>query len=55
MPKFIVKWDNGKEEVVEQSDCKTVAQFVNTRFGSQGAGKVKVSLEGEAKKPATKK
>ena len=41
--KFEITWENGKKEVVEQSDCKTVEQFMNCRFGSS-ATKAKVKL-----------
>lgn len=34
MATFKVKWPDGREEVVHQSDCKTVEQFINCRFGS---------------------
>lgn len=34
MAKFLIKWTTGKSEVVEQSDCRTVEQFINCRFGS---------------------
>lgn len=33
MGKFSVEWDNGKTEVVEQSDCHTLEQFLGCRFG----------------------
>lgn len=55
MAKFTVKWGNGKTETVEQSECTTVEQFVNVRFGSQGAGKAEVTVEGQEKKPEPKK
>lgn len=42
--RFKVTWPDGREETVEQSDCKTVEQFINCRFGSQGAGETKVEL-----------
>jgi hypothetical protein len=41
--KFQIEWPDGKKEIVEQSDCKTVEQFVNCRFGSSKT-KAKVTL-----------
>lgn len=41
--KFEITWENGKKEVVEQNDCKTVEQFMNCRFGSAKT-KAKVKL-----------
>lgn len=54
MAKFSVKWPDGREEVIEQSDCKTVEQFVNCRFGSANTG-AKVSLADDTKAEAPKK
>lgn len=34
MAKFTTTWSTGKKETVEQADCATVEQFVNTRFGA---------------------
>ena len=34
MAKFKIEWSKDKVEVVEQSDCQTVEQYVNTRFGT---------------------
>lgn len=34
MAKFTTTWSTGKKETVEQTDCATVEQFVNTRFGA---------------------
>lgn len=34
MAKFKITWASGVEEVVEQSDCDTLEQFLNTRFGA---------------------
>ena len=42
--KFKTTWPDGREEVREQSDCTTVEQFINTRFGSGGCGEAKVTL-----------
>lgn len=33
MAKFKIQWSKDKSEIVEQSDCSTVDQFMNTRFG----------------------
>lgn len=53
MAKFVVEWTTGKKEEVEQSDCDTVEQYVNCRFGRgvdlESFG-VKVSLQGEESK-----
>lgn len=38
--KFKITWPDGREEVVEQSDCRTVEQFVNCRFGTSTPAKV---------------
>lgn len=57
MAKFKIKWKSGVEETVEQSDCETVEQYVNTRFGRGADLKefgVTVSLAGEATKHETK-
>ena len=51
---FVIEWPGGREEVVEQSDCKTVEQFVNCRFGSAKT-KAKVRLADEVKAEAPKK
>lgn len=34
MAKFKITWSEGVDEIVEQSDCDTVEQFENCRFGS---------------------
>ena len=34
MSTFKIKWPDGKEETVKQSDCQTVGQFINCRFCS---------------------
>lgn len=64
MAKFKVEYPNGKVEVTEQSDCATIEQFVNTRFGTVKT-EAKVSLAGvksveepvakKAETPSTKK
>lgn len=52
--KFKVEFPNGRTEVVEQSDCDTVEQYVNTRFGRNVQTEAKVTLADEAveEKPA---
>lgn len=58
MALFQVEWDDGRVEVVEQSDCHTVQQYVNCRFG---AGKeipakvVQLDAPKAEEKPKTKK
>ena len=60
MAKFQVEWDDGKVDVVEQSDCATLEQYLNCRFGAgkQIPAKV-VQLDGiaaeEAPAPTPKK
>ena len=56
MAKFQVEWDDGKVEVVEQSDCSTLEQYLNCRFGAGKEVPAKVvQLDGiEAEKPAKK-
>ena len=34
MAEFVITWPTGKTERWEQSDCETVAQAANVRFGS---------------------
>ena len=63
MAKFIIKWPTDKVEKVEQSDCETIEQLVNTKFGRGfdiEAYGVTVELVGEpeveeAKKPEAPK
>ena len=56
MAKFKITYTDGKVEEVEQSDCHTVEQMTNCRFGSCDASGVKVELAGEAKEqPAVAK
>ena len=47
MAKFIVTYADGVTKTEEQSDCATVEQFVNCRFGSADTSGIKVSIEGE--------
>jgi hypothetical protein len=63
MAKFQVEWDDGKVEVVEQSDCSTLEQYLNCRFGAgkeipakvvQLDGIESVKEEPKAKKSAKK-
>lgn len=44
MAKFQVEWSKDRVEVVEQSDCNTVEQFMNCRFGAGKKVTAKVSL-----------
>ena len=44
MAKFKIEWSKDKVEVVEQSDCQTVEQFINCRFGRNAKPEVKVTL-----------
>ena len=53
MAKFKITYTDGKVEEVEQSDCHTVEQMINCRFGSCGHSGVKVELVGEAKEQPT--
>lgn len=61
MAKFKVQYANGDAQEVEQSDCRTVEQFMNCRFGSTDTSGVKVELIGvetpakQEIKPAHKK
>ena len=55
MAKFEIKWPDGKVEVEERSDCATVDQYVNSRFGRNAKPAAKVSIVGEAVKKAAKK
>lgn len=51
MAKFRVEFPNGRVEDVEQSDCATVAQYINCRFGRGAKPKAKVTLfKAEGKK-----
>lgn len=53
MAKFKITYTDGKVEEVEQSDCHTVEQMINCRFGSCDHSGVKVELVGEAKEQPT--
>lgn len=53
--KFKVEFPNGKTEVVEQSDCNTVEQFINTRFGRGAKPEAKVDLAGAEVEKETEK
>ena len=56
MAKFQVEWDDGKVEVVEQSDCHTLEQYLNCRFGAGKEIPAKVvQLDGIEEQPAPKK
>lgn len=44
MAKFKIEWSKDQVEVVEQSDCQTVEQFVNCRFGGGKKPAAKVTL-----------
>ena len=55
MAKFNVEYADGTKKVEEQSDCATVEQFISCRFGTCDTSKVKVTLDGEEKKPVAVK
>jgi hypothetical protein len=56
MAKFKVEYSNGVVQEHEQSDCHTVEQFINCRFGSCDTSSVKVTLlEEVAPKKTAKK
>lgn len=57
MAKFRITYKSGAVEECEQSDCETVEQFANTKFGSvdYAACETKIEMAGEeAEKPAVK-
>lgn len=54
MAKFELTYADGSKEVVEQSDCTTVEQFINVKFGTNRQGSTKVILAGEEKKSVKK-
>jgi len=54
MAKFLVTYADGSQKTEEQSDCSTVEQFINCRFGTADTSGVKVELEGE-EAPVAKK
>ena len=51
MAKFKIEWSKDRVEEVEQSDCKTVEQFINCRFGSCDISGVKVELVSSTDEP----
>ena len=51
MAKFKITYTSGKVEEVEQSDCYTVEQMINCRFGSCDISGVKVELVGSTEEP----
>lgn len=44
MARFKITWDSGVETEYEQSDCNTVEQFINCRFGAGAKPTAKVEL-----------
>lgn len=50
--KFKVEFPNGKTETVEQADCSTVEQYINTRFGRGAKPAAKVTLANGKAAPA---
>ena len=54
MAQFDVTYPDGTQKLEEQSDCSTVEQFRNCRFGSCDSSQVKVELVVD-KSPETKK
>lgn len=47
MARFKIIWASGLETEYEQSDCHTVEQFVNCRFGAGAEPTAKVEIVGE--------
>ena len=47
MARFKITWESGAETEYEQSDCHTVEQFVNCRFGAGAEVTAKVEIVGE--------
>jgi len=47
MARFKITWASGLETEYEQSDCHTVEQFVNCRFGAGAKLTAKVEIVGE--------
>lgn len=47
MARFKVTWASGVETEYEQSDCSTIEQFVNCRFGAGAKLTAKVEIVGE--------
>ena len=54
MARFKITWASGLETEYEQSDCHTVEQFVNCRFGAGAELTAKVELVGEKGEVAPK-
>lgn len=54
MAKFQIEWDNGVVEIVEQSDCHSIEQYMNCRFGAGKEVPAKVVLLGN-EEPVAKK
>lgn len=53
MARFRITWPTGEVTEVEQSDCNTVEQYVNCRFGAGVEPAAKVELvQPEVTKPA---
>jgi len=44
MAMFKVTWDDGSTEVLQKSDCHSVEQFINSRFGAGVKPTAKVEL-----------
>ena len=44
MARFKITWDTGLVTECEQSDCKTVEQFINCRFGAGAEVTARVEL-----------
>lgn len=56
MATFNVTYSDGTEKVEVASDCNTVEQFINSRFGtSSGLDNIQVELVEEAKAEAPPK
>lgn len=47
MARFKITWASGLETEYEQSDCHTVEQFINCRFGAGAELTAKVEIVGE--------
>lgn len=47
MARFKITWASGLETEYEQSDCHTVEQFINCRFGAGAKLTAKVEIVGE--------
>ncbi len=62
MAKFKIEWHGGEVEIVNQSDCATISQFIACRFGDalpaakvSFADEVVVEAEEVVVKPKAKK